>query len=197
MGVQFNQEDDIQLFQRFQAGDVKAGDVIIQKHMGLVRSYVYSIAQSGMFVGSWDDLVQSGIEGLVSARNQFDLRRANKFCTFAYYKVRKFVNEARDKERKYRDRHELSETDCNEGGTDQTSESLDINGGCEDQSADEAILYSDMKAILTTREFEIWRLKEHGKSITDIGKFFGVSRQRIHQLLERARPKIQEYLSRN
>ena len=86
MGVQFNQEDDFQLFQRFHAGDEKAGDEIIQKHMGLVRSYVYSIAQSDMFVGSWDDLVQSGIEGLVSARNQFDLRRANRFSTFAYYK---------------------------------------------------------------------------------------------------------------
>ena len=197
MGVQFNQEDDRQLFQRFQAGDVNAGDVIIQKHMWLVRYCVYSIAQSDMFIGMLDDLVQSGIEGLVLARNEYDLRRANKFSTFAYYKVRKLVNEARDKEKKFRKQHELSEADCYEGETHSTSEWVNINGGCEDQSTDEAILYSDMKTILTTREFEIWRLKEQGKSMAEIGKYFGVSRQRIYQIRETARSKIQEYLRRN
>lgn len=197
MIVRFNREDDVQLFQRFHEGDVKAGEAIIEKHMGLVRSYVYSISKRDTLMVLQDDLVQSGVEGLVRARNEFDVRRPNKFSTFAYYMVRKYVNEARNKEIRYRERHELSDADCSEGETFATLEWTDVNGGYEDRSADEAVLYIDLKTILSTREFKIWRLMQQGRSISDIGKIFGVSRQRIYQNLESARSKLQLYLSRN
>ena len=197
MSDPFDREDDLQLFQRFQEGDVKAGDDIVAKHMGLVKSYVYSITRRDMSIVLQDDLVQSGVEGLVRARNEFDVRRSIKFSTFAYYMVRKYVNEARIKERQYRARHELSDADCSEGETFATLEWTDINGGYEDFSPDEAILYSDLKTILSTREFEIWCLMQQGRSISDIGRIFGVSRQRVHQKLESVRSKIQVYLSRN
>ena len=197
MGVQFSQEDDFQLFQRFHAGDEKAGDEIIQKHMGLVWSYVQLIIQCGAYIDLRADLVQLGIEGLIIARNQFDWNRGNKFCTFACHWIRKFVNEGRDKEMKFRERYEPIDGDCTENDGTQNSVLMNMRLACDDNSLEEVILRSDMKTILTAREFDICCFKEQGQTIAEIGRLFGVTPQRIHQLLDAARPRIQEYFGHN
>ena len=195
MKSRLDRQEEVRLFDRFHAGDKEAGDEIIQKHTDLVLSYVGKITRSGAFSNSREDLIQAGIEGLIIARDRFELERGNRFITHAYPWVRKYVNQMIDLEKRFYNSHELiSQTNTkNEDG--ELSESLEEKFGCNDGSADYTMLWRDLKRILTPFELYICRLVEQGKTMEAIGKSRGVSRQRIHQLLKSARSKIQEKIT--
>ena len=182
--------NDIQLFDRLRAGDKEAGDEIIEKHMGLVLDYVGKITGSGNFINLRDDLIQSGYEGLINARNRFESNQGNKFSTYAYPWIRKLVWEVINREKRFYDSHQLMSKANTESEGDELSASLDAKYN--DRLVDYAMLRSDLEKILTPSELYICHLIEQGYTLEDIGGLFGVSRQRIHQRLKSLRRKIQQ-----
>ena len=165
MKPRLDRQEEIQLFDRHNAGDKAAGDEIIQKHMDLVLGYVGKITRSGVFINIYDDLQQSGIEGLIVARDRFESDRANGFGTYAYYWIRKYVEERIDAEKKFYARHQ---------STPENEEKLLT-------SLDDTTLWNDLEKILTRSELDVCRLKYQGHTMAEIGRLRGVSRQRIHQ----------------
>ena len=195
MKSRLDRHEEIELFNQFRAGNKKAGDEIIQKHMNLVSNYVRKITRSGAFSNLREDLIQSGIEGLIKARDCFELERGNRFSTHAYSWVRKYVNQMIDVEVRFYNSHELiSQTNTNNEDSE-LSESLEEKFGGNDRSIDYTMLWNDLKTILTPFELYICHLVEQGKTMEAIGKSRGVSRQRIHQLLKNTRCKIQEEIT--
>lgn len=63
-------------------------DRFIQEHAGLVKSIAHKIKAQLDLNCQLDDLIASGYEGLVEAKQRFDPSRGVQFNTFAYYRVR-------------------------------------------------------------------------------------------------------------
>ena len=186
MKLQLDRQEEIQLFDRFHAGDLEAGAEIIEKNKGLVLAYVRKVTRSGAFSNLREDLIQSGIKGLIIARDRFESDRANGFGTYAYYWIRKYVEERINAEKKFYARHQSISTANTENEEEELSTSLD-----------DTTFWSDLEKILTRSELDVCRLKYQGHTMTEIGRLRGVSRQRIHQLIESAWHKIQQHLNRN
>ena len=81
MKLRLDRQEEVQLFGRFHAGDQEAGDKIIEKNKGLVLDYVGKVTQNGAFSDLHEDLIQSGIKGLIIARNRFESDRAIGIAT--------------------------------------------------------------------------------------------------------------------
>ena len=192
MRLQLDSQEVIQLFNRFHAGDKGAGDEIIQEYMPLVLSYVGKVTRNGTFSDLREDLIQSGMEGLINARDRFELERGNRFSTYAHHWIRKYVNQTIDREVRFYASHELVSQTNSKNEEGEFSESLEERFGCNDGLVDYIMLWDDLEKILTPFELYLCRLVREGKTMEAIGKSRGVSRQRIHQLLKSARTKIQE-----
>ena len=185
-------QHEVQLFNRFLAGDEAAGQEIIQMNSYIVSAYVAKITKGGAFKTIREDLNQSGIEGLIVARNRFNPNRSTDFSTYAFYWIRKYVLDAIYRETNFYSTHELMSGVNTAREDDERQISLEENFGYDDYSTEYAIFWSDLEKILTPSEFYICNLIEQGFTMEAIGKSRGVSRQRIHQLLNRARTKINQ-----
>ena len=178
-------KEEVQLFDRYHDGDKAAGDEIIEKHIDLVFGYVGKVTRSGAFINMYDDLQQSGIEGLVVARDRFESDRANGFGTYAYYWIRKYVEDRIKAEKKFYARHQFISEDDSENEEEFST------------SLDDITFWNDLEKILTRTELHICRLRYQGETMEEIGRLFGISRQRIHQIIESTRYKIQQHFNRN
>ena len=185
MELQSDRQEEVQLFGRFHAGDQEAGNEIIEKNKGLVLDYVGKVTRSGAFSDLYEDLIQSGIKGLIIARDRFESDRANGFGTYAYYWIRKYVEERINAEKKFYARHQFISKDNTENEEEFST------------SLDDTTLWNDLEKILTRSELEVCCLKYQGYTMTEIGRLRGVSRQRIYQILEGAHNKIQQHINRN
>ena len=186
MKARLDRQKEVQFFGRFHAGDEAAGDEIIKEYMGLVLGYVGKVTRNGAFSNLREDLIQSGIEGLITARDRFESDRANGFGTYAYYWIRKYVEERINAEKRFYARHQS----INAANAENERQELSV-------SLDDTTPWSDLEKILTQTELAICRLRHQGETMEEIGRLFGVSRQRIHQILEGAWHKIQQHFNRN
>ena len=185
MKSQLDKQNEVRLFDRFHAGDQEAGNEIVERNKGLVFYYVAKVTRTGTFSNLREDLIQSGLNGLIIARNRFESQRANGFGTYAYYWIRKCVEEWINADKQFYARHQFISKDDTENEEEFST------------LLNDTTFWNDLGKILTPTELDICRLRYQGETMAGIGKLFGVSRQRIHQLLESARHKIQQYFNRN
>ena len=73
-------DEQLELFNKYQSGDLKAKDDLIQGNLKLVLSVLKSF--SGR-VDNLDDLFQVGVVGLIKAIDNFDLNHEVRFSTYA------------------------------------------------------------------------------------------------------------------
>ena len=73
-------EEMIELFKRYQSGDIKAKEELIEGNLKLVLSIVKKFASR---VDNLDDLFQVGVIGLIKAIDNFDLSYNLKLSTYA------------------------------------------------------------------------------------------------------------------
>ena len=187
-------QDEIQLFHRFHAGDETAGREIIEINSRIVSDYVARIRRNGAFGTIREDLLQSGYEGLLVARNRFKPNLSTEFSTYAYYWVRKYVLDEIDRETNFYSTHEFMDGVNSVCEDDETPFSVEEKFGCDDGIIDYEILLCDLEKILSPFEFYICNLIGEGNTMEAIGKSRNVSRQRIHQLVRRVRSKIRQEL---
>lgn len=190
MQSEMEKQEEIQLFNRFHAGDEAAGTEIVRRNERLALDYVARITRNGAFRDIHEDLTQAGIEGLLIARDRFEPNPSNEFSTYAFYWVRKSILETIGREKRFRSSHKLLSATNTDVENDEPSLPLEERFGCDDGTTDYECLLSDLEQVLTPFELYICKLIEQGKTMEAIGKSRNVSRQRIHQLLNQARSKI-------
>ena len=81
-------EQEIELFQRLEAGDAKARAEIVAANLRFVIKMAIPYAGRGMSVG---DLIQEGNIGLLEVVDKFDWRRGFRFSTYAAFWIRQAI----------------------------------------------------------------------------------------------------------
>jgi len=86
-------EQEVELAQRIERGDLAAKDRLINSNLRLVVANAKRFQNQGL---SLLDLIQEGVLGLIRAAEKFDWRRGFKFSTYATYWIRQALQRALD-----------------------------------------------------------------------------------------------------
>lgn len=81
-------EEERELLVLAQKGDIKARNQLIEKNLRMVIKIASNYLGNGL---SFLDLIAEGNLGLLHAINKFDLKRSNKFITYASWWVREYI----------------------------------------------------------------------------------------------------------
>lgn len=81
-----------EIVERFQQGNQNALSALVEKNQGLVRSRASYFYRSHGNDLDLEDLVQSGMLGMIRAAEKFDLTLGYKFTTYAYKWIDKAIN---------------------------------------------------------------------------------------------------------
>lgn len=87
-----------QIVEQFQNGNQNALGALVDKNQGLVRSRASYFYRSHGNDLELEDLVQSGMLGMIRAAEKFDLSLGYKFTTYAYKWIDKAIRKAINKE---------------------------------------------------------------------------------------------------
>ena len=87
-----------QIVEQFQEGNQNALGALVDKNQGLVRSRASYFYRSHGNDLELEDLVQSGMLGMIRAAEKFDLTLGYKFTTYAYKRIDKAIRKAINKE---------------------------------------------------------------------------------------------------
>ena len=87
-----------QIVEQFQEGNQNALGALVDKNKGLVRSRASYFYRSHGNDLELEDLVQSGMLGMIRAAEKFDLTLGYKFTTYAYKWIDKAIRKAINKE---------------------------------------------------------------------------------------------------
>ncbi|MDU2583818.1 MAG: sigma-70 family RNA polymerase sigma factor [Anaerococcus prevotii] len=87
-----------QIVEQFQIGNQNALAALVEKNQGLVRSRASYFFRSHGNDLDLEDLVQSGMLGMIRAAEKFDLSLGYKFTTYAYKWIDKAIRKAINKE---------------------------------------------------------------------------------------------------
>lgn len=87
-----------EIVERFQQGNQNALSALVEKNQGLVRSRASYFYRSHGNDLDLEDLVQSGMLGMIRAAEKFDLSLGYKFTTYAYKWIDKAIRKAINKE---------------------------------------------------------------------------------------------------
>jgi RNA polymerase primary sigma factor len=91
--VSLSRWDNRRLLERVRQGDQLARETLVLGNMGLVRRLAAQLARPGSGL-DFEDLVQEGVVGLLTAIDRFDLRRDTAFSTYAVWWIREAMTEA-------------------------------------------------------------------------------------------------------
>lgn len=87
------QEEEVKLFQKMESGDQEAKEKIITHNLRLVASIARNYEGKNSFL-DYDDLIQSGNEGLTRAVEKYDVSKGYKFSTYATYWIKQAIGRA-------------------------------------------------------------------------------------------------------
>ena len=87
----FSADVERELAIRIQAGDLAARDELVTGNLNLVRHFASKLTKSARHDLAFEDLVQSGIEGLLIAVDRFDHTRAFRFSTYAAFWIKQRI----------------------------------------------------------------------------------------------------------
>lgn len=86
------EEEEKVLIKRCEQGDLEARNLLVERNMGLVSSFVFSLIKRNISLKDFqEDLIQEGCIGLIKAANEFDSSYSNRFSTYALWKIRSSV----------------------------------------------------------------------------------------------------------
>ena len=194
---------DEELVSRSSAGDERALDVLLRRHLPLVRAMARSYFLVG---GDHDDLVQEGMIGLYKAAREFDDRRGAGFRSFARTCVeRRLVTAvrtaARHKHCPLNDYLSLHRPRPTEGKDERTLGEVLPAAWCSDP-AERVVaaerwrhLCMQVRTALSDLEAEVLRMHLAGAGYRSIASALGLPAKSIDNALQRVRRKLGAQLS--
>lgn len=196
-------EEEALYLSKYQAGDMDAKNILVEKNLRLVAHIVKKYAASGR---DTDELIAIGIVGLVKAVNTFKLERGNRLGTYAARCIDNELLMMLRTERKLNREISLYEPI----GTDKEGNEISFIDVVEDTSEDvvESMMLSErirkmyhaMDEVLTEREREIL-YKRYGlqgcREVTqrEIGQHLGISRSYVSRIEKKALEKLRNYMT--
>ena len=197
-----NQERDLELIRRIRQGDSEAREELVQKYTPMVKHIVRNHYASFL---EFEDLLQEGLIGLLSAIDEYRPEKQVKFSSFAYICIiRKIYNVIKqtngNKHRALNDAVSLHAFVNHE----QTRTVLD-SVICDDASADplEAIeekmtnqtLDAVLEDHLSVLEYTVINLFLRGYSSSEIESTIGVNSKAVDNARTRVRLKLRRILA--
>ncbi len=202
-------EEEVELSQRARRGDRAARDALITANLALVVSIARQYARGGAHL---DDLIQEGNVGLLKATEHYDPKKGTRFATYAVWWIRAYLQ-----------RHLHDNRSQVRGGENQRAGMTDLSldatlEGCEvthlerlvdeRDSPEERCVRSQsdaqvrealqrMRKRLGELGWDILeqRLKQDSpRTLEEIGKRWGVSRERVRQVELRTKSVLSRYL---
>lgn len=201
-----SREEELELFKRFRAGDMKARDVLVESQLPWVkrlayRWYLYLKDKKGAR-HSFDEVHSLALEGLLGALRRFNPKRGNRLTTVVAWGVRYSVLQAenvgavrvppnaaaisaRNKDRYYAALKCKDFTSIDEDQQSCVDKALEVTDGVEQKELCEALqraiqaLKPRHRQVLECRFWEKKTLRETGKEL-------GVTHERVRQLQKRA-----------
>ena len=186
--MQYNQETDEQLIERFGRGEFAAADFLMEKYKGMVRQKARAMFLVG---GETDDLIQEGMIGLYKAIRDYRVDRDTKFMTFASLCIDRMLASA--VQHALRQKHQP----LNSYVSLSSEENQELPGP--DYSDPEQIVIANERIVqlkkqiresLTPLENRVLSGYLDGKSYEEIGQMVGKSPKSVDNALRRVRNKI-------
>jgi RNA polymerase sporulation-specific sigma factor len=178
-----NPAEESALWDAIGAGDDESREKIIMAY----RPMVFWLAKKFRApYNSYADLIQEGMIGLISAVDNFDVSRSNRFITYAYYKVRgrmaNFLQRSEAKAPKPVEDEFLERMDSFEADIDNMEWRLAIKEGFEQLPARE-------KEIISSLIIE-------GRRAAEVAIEHGVGVSHIYRLQRRAISRLRSWFAR-
>lgn len=193
-------EEECFYIERYQGGDERAKDVLIERNMRLVAHVVKKYQNSSE---EMEDLISIGTIGLIKAIMTYDETKGSRLATYASRCIdNELLMMFRSKKKSSRDvsyyepigtdkeGNELSLLDVIECDTDDIAKRLDLE-------EDSKKLYRYLDTVLDDREQEIIKKRYGlltGEEITqrEIGSMLGISRSYVSRIEKKALAKLRE-----
>ena len=193
---------DLAELAKAQTGDIAARNRIVVANIGLVRTIADTYRAPGD--QAYDDIVQDGILGLMKAIALFDPSRA-AFSTYASMWIRSTISRAlfmsmrpvqidgRNSRRKLQRSVEIGAPDCElarlklaaltpVGPMGEESHGAEATQDADvDQDRHMRLIVSWLPS-LPERQAQVVRLIMQGRGLAEIGRMFGISRERARQI---------------
>lgn len=173
-------EEEINLAKKIERGDREAKDKLVQANLKLVVWVAKTIVRNKTrnkkqplnkgLVYKLPDLIQEGNKGLIKAAEKFDWRKGNRFSTYAVWWIKQAILRAIDKEQKNISFPSVEP----EKGLLELEKKFEI-----DQ------VTSNIYNLLTPRQREVLSMRLEGYTLQEIGQKFGITRERVRQILKR------------
>jgi RNA polymerase primary sigma factor len=205
-------EEEVALSRRAKKGDVQAREDLVRHNL----PFVVAVAKKHMGRGArLDDLIQEGNFGLLKAIEHFDPEKGNRFATYAVWWIRAYVtrylkdnrSQVRGGEKERAMMRDLS-LDVTIGDEDGDVSHLDrlvgeepgpeIDYMNEEHNAEVRDALSAVKKRIGDLGWDILQERlsqDEPKTLEEIGKRWGVSRERVRQVELKTKVFLSRYLS--
>ena len=196
-------EEEARYLSRYQAGDMDAKNILVEKNLRLVAHIVKKYAASGR---DMDELIAIGIVGLVKAVNMFKAEKGSRLGTYAARCIDNELLMMLRTERKLNREISLYEPI----GTDKEGNEISFIDVVEDTSenvVDRMVLseriqkmYRAIEDVLSDREREIIYRRYGLMGIPEttqreIGRSLGISRSYVSRIEKKALEKLRSHMT--
>lgn len=208
---QLTREDEIELAQRVRQGDQRAKDILATSNLALVISVAKRYSDRGG--ARADDLVQEGNIGLLKAIDHYDPEKGTRFATYAVWWIRAYIqrylqdnrSQVRGGEATRGSMTDLSldMTIDEDGDVSHLERLVDEKANPElDFLSDEynenvRVALSRVRRRLGDLGWDILQerlTQDSPRTLEEIGKRWGVSRERVRQVELKTKTFLQRYL---
>jgi RNA polymerase primary sigma factor len=207
-----NREEEYALALRVKAGDERARELLLRHNL----AFVVAVARKYLGRGArLDDLIQEGNVGLLKAIEKFDTGVGTRFSTYAVWWIRayiqKYLKDARSSVHGGESNERIFQRDVSlDAVVDEDGETTRLDHLESPDPSPELIALSRQKdqdvreALQRVRkrlgdlgwEIVSERLEQDSpKTLAELGKRFGVSRERVRQIEVRTRAFLARYLA--
>lgn len=171
-----------ELIKKAQAGDLQAENDVLTAYAPLVKS----IARSFYVIGEDEDLIQTGMIGLMRAVRTYKTDGTASFKTYASHCIRNTIVDA------VRKQSSRPDNDCIDDvmlfSDEQEPERLFI----EDETSN--LLFDAISSVLNEREMSVLRLFLDAMSYAEISEKLGIEKKQVDNTIYALRKKVKKLI---